>query len=254
MLPPRSALSMHGAARYAWQVCACMHRYIDAYTCMHTYKCMPARCRTHTRTHQHTHTHTHTPTHTHTHPHTHTHTHPRTHPQHGIANRKTDVVDGRESARGRRVSLTFRAVRHTDAGCACAFPRHCDSQQATIPVSRKDWETAATTLGGGSGGGASLSREKLREMVGGDEEAGERVAGPIVMAAEEDDEGGAVEAPEIERRHVHEVYDAIAPHFSATRYKAWPRVQAFLDSLEPGSLVADLGVCVCVFVCVCVCV
>ena len=246
MLPPRSALSMHGAARYAWQVCACMHRYIDAYTCMHTYKCMPARCRKHTRTHPPTPTPlTHPPT--------------PTHPQHGIANRKTDVEDGRESARGRRVSLTFRAVRHTDAGCACAFPRHCDSQQATIPVSRKDWETAATTLGGGSGGGgggggASLSREKLREMVGGDEEAGERVAGPIVMAAEEDDEGGAVEAPEIERRHVHEVYDAIAPHFSATRYKAWPRVQAFLDSLEPGSLVADLGVCVCVFVCVCVCV
>ena len=197
----------------------------------------------------HTHEHTNTPTHTPTHPHTHTH------PQHGIANRKTDVVDGRECARGRRVSLTFRAVRHTDAGCACAFPRHCDSQQATIPVSRKDWENAATALGGGGGGGsASLPREKLREMVGGDEEAGERVAGPIVMAAEEDDEGGAVEAPEIERRHVHEVYDAIAPHFSATRYKAWPRVQAFLDSLEPGSLVADLGVCVCVFVCVCVCV
>ena len=112
-------------------------------------------------------THEHTPPHPHPSP-----THPRTHPQHGIANRKTDVVDGRESARGRRVSLTFRAVRHTDAGCACAFPRHCDSQQATIPVSRKDWETAATALGGG-GGGASFPREKLREMLGGDEEAGD---------------------------------------------------------------------------------
>ncbi len=37
------------------------------------------------------------------------------------------------------------------------------------------------------------------------------------------------------------VYDAIAAHFSATRYKPWPRVKSFLDGLARGSLVADIG-------------
>ncbi len=45
----------------------------------------------------------------------------------------------------------------------------------------------------------------------------------------------------LEKRHVHNVYDKIAPHFSDTRYKAWPRVKEFLLDLEPGSLVADVG-------------
>ena len=45
----------------------------------------------------------------------------------------------------------------------------------------------------------------------------------------------------LEKRHVHSVYDKIAPHFSDTRYKAWPRVKEFLLDLEPGSIVADVG-------------
>lgn len=44
-----------------------------------------------------------------------------------------------------------------------------------------------------------------------------------------------------EAAHVHSVYDCIAPHFSATRYAPWPRVDAFLAGLAPGSLVADVG-------------
>jgi len=72
VLPARSALAMHGAARYAWQ--------------------------------------------------------------HGIANRKSDLVDGRLVSRGRRVSLTLRAVRHDKTSCSCCFPLHCDSQQAQIPA------------------------------------------------------------------------------------------------------------------------
>ncbi|KAI9341767.1 S-adenosyl-L-methionine-dependent methyltransferase [Zopfochytrium polystomum] len=46
---------------------------------------------------------------------------------------------------------------------------------------------------------------------------------------------------ELEREHVHAVYDAIAPHFSATRYKPWPVVDNFLRSLPLGSLGADIG-------------
>ena len=45
----------------------------------------------------------------------------------------------------------------------------------------------------------------------------------------------------IETEHVLSVYDSIAPHFSHTRYRPWPRVESFLLSLPPNSLVADIG-------------
>ncbi|TPX63937.1 hypothetical protein SpCBS45565_g06262 [Spizellomyces sp. 'palustris'] len=45
----------------------------------------------------------------------------------------------------------------------------------------------------------------------------------------------------LEKKHVHEVYNLIADHFSATRYKPWPVVDSFLRELEKGSLGADVG-------------
>ncbi|KAF9608197.1 hypothetical protein IFM89_007819 [Coptis chinensis] len=47
--------------------------------------------------------------------------------------------------------------------------------------------------------------------------------------------------PEIEKKYVHHVYDAIAPHFSSTRFAKWPKVSTFLNSLPEGSLVLDAG-------------
>ncbi|CAG8479308.1 5940_t:CDS:2 [Diversispora eburnea] len=44
-----------------------------------------------------------------------------------------------------------------------------------------------------------------------------------------------------EQQYVHEVYQAIAPHFSQTRYKPWPLVELFLKELDVGSLGADIG-------------
>ncbi|CCW60125.1 unnamed protein product [Phytomonas sp. EM1] len=44
-----------------------------------------------------------------------------------------------------------------------------------------------------------------------------------------------------ERTHVHHVYEKIAAHFSATRYRAWPRVRRFLESLPPHAMIADVG-------------
>ena len=78
-------------------------------------------------------------------------------------------------------------------------------------------------------------------VITGGGEGGGRVhgAGPIPPPPHECAEGQ--ESPEIERTHVHQVYDAIALHFSATRYKPWPRVSEFLESLPAGSLVADVG-------------
>lgn len=47
--------------------------------------------------------------------------------------------------------------------------------------------------------------------------------------------------PDIEKKYVHRVYDAIAPHFSATRFAKWPKVASFLNSLCPGSVILDAG-------------
>ncbi len=48
-------------------------------------------------------------------------------------------------------------------------------------------------------------------------------------------------ATEMEKKHVYEVYDKIAPHFSNTRYKPWPRIQKYLESLPEGSWNCDVG-------------
>lgn len=44
-----------------------------------------------------------------------------------------------------------------------------------------------------------------------------------------------------EEKHVHEVYQQIASHFSSTRYKPWPIVKQFLTDLTPGSIGLDVG-------------
>ena len=44
-----------------------------------------------------------------------------------------------------------------------------------------------------------------------------------------------------EAHHVHSVYDQIASHFSSTRYKPWPIVKSFLQSLPAGSIGLDIG-------------
>ena len=45
----------------------------------------------------------------------------------------------------------------------------------------------------------------------------------------------------LEDLHVHEVYEAIAPHFSATRHSHWPRITQYLAGIPTGSVVADIG-------------
>ncbi|KAJ5775943.1 uncharacterized protein N7511_000954 [Penicillium nucicola] len=44
-----------------------------------------------------------------------------------------------------------------------------------------------------------------------------------------------------EQKNVHEVYQQIAQHFSATRYKPWPIVERFLQGRAPGSVGLDVG-------------
>ncbi|XP_038184486.1 probable tRNA methyltransferase 9B [Arvicola amphibius] len=49
------------------------------------------------------------------------------------------------------------------------------------------------------------------------------------------------EAAQLEKRHVHDVYESTAPYFSDLQSKAWPRVRQFLQDQKPGSLIADIG-------------
>ncbi|EEC09075.1 hypothetical protein IscW_ISCW005565 [Ixodes scapularis] len=43
----------------------------------------------------------------------------------------------------------------------------------------------------------------------------------------------------LEKAYVHDVYDTLAPRL--VRPRLWPRVHQFLQDLELGSLVADVG-------------
>ena len=45
----------------------------------------------------------------------------------------------------------------------------------------------------------------------------------------------------MEHLYVHRTYDAIAPHFSATRFAIWPKVREFIVGLPPGAYVVDVG-------------
>ena len=51
----------------------------------------------------------------------------------------------------------------------------------------------------------------------------------------------AISPEAYEHQNVHTVYEAIAPHFSRTRYKPWPVVDCFLRSRAPGSVGLDVG-------------
>lgn len=46
---------------------------------------------------------------------------------------------------------------------------------------------------------------------------------------------------QLEKKYVKDVYNAVAEHFSHTRYKAWPSVQKYLESLPKNSLIGDIG-------------
>ncbi|KAF8709003.1 Methyltransferase domain, partial [Rhizoctonia solani] len=44
-----------------------------------------------------------------------------------------------------------------------------------------------------------------------------------------------------EDQYVHSVYDQIAPHFSQTRYKPWPVIAKFMESVPTGAIGLDAG-------------
>lgn len=133
--------------------------------------------------------------------------------QHYIPHRKSDEVVGMDTAvqrAERRVSLTFRKV-NTGGPCQCPWPEHCDSQGGGPPPTR-----LLLSLGKEGEGDDDKDHEQYDIK---DDNWVEKM------------EGG----------HVQNVYEAIAPHFSATRFAIWPKVKTFIDSFPPGSILADVG-------------
>lgn len=46
---------------------------------------------------------------------------------------------------------------------------------------------------------------------------------------------------EYEKKYVHETYEKIASHFSATRHHPWPKIKSFLETLPETSTMIDVG-------------
>nr|pir hypothetical protein B24P11.30 [imported] - Neurospora crassa [Neurospora crassa] len=101
--------------------------------------------------------------------------------------------------------------------------------------------TAASAASAASAPGSST--ETASRTAQGASAAGD--AGPVTAVPSSDTPSVAVdpeaEAEAYERANVHNVYEAIAPHFSATRYKPWPAVAQFLHAQQPGYVGLDVG-------------
>ena len=135
---------------------------------------------------------------------------------HSIASRKLDRVDGKLHFRRRRISLTYRRVKFDP--CTCKWPLFCDSQCSKPLPAFEEYK----------------KKDKLEE----DNQDAEEIE---VKEEENKNESDATKLSDWEKKYVYKVYDKIAPHFSSTRHKAWPRIANFLSNLPFGSLVADVG-------------
>lgn len=150
---------------------------------------------------------------------------------HSIASRKMDRVEDQMHFRRRRLSLTFRTIRQ-DLKCECDYPFFCESQ-GFDPLKMRVHNPLLEEY------------MKKHHKVVQDKEKGSK---KVPQKSEEewkmmhDVEKLQITKPtEIEQKYVYEIYDKIAPHFSHTRYKPWPKIEKFLTDLELGSLVADVG-------------
>lgn len=134
--------------------------------------------------------------------------------------------------------------------CDCAYPACCDSQEGCIPPTRAMLRTSGGSssgagssessvgsrwqdAGGCSGGGAWLVPEGVLAAATDDstlqqavsQEQGPQPNGDGSSSQVDGGGGGSSAVEEVERelqqleqRYVHSVYNAIAPHFSSTRY------------------------------------
>ena len=109
--------------------------------------------------------------------------------------------------------------------CDCAYPECCDSQAAPLPATRLALKQ--------QGGGQALGGPPESAVLGEREAAGS--TGDSLCSSSD------AALVQLEAEHVVKVYDAIAQHFSATRFAIWPKVREFIETLPSGAIVADVG-------------
>eukprot|EP00516_Mucochytrium_quahogii_P006195 CAMPEP_0203760512 /NCGR_PEP_ID=MMETSP0098-20131031/13781_1 /ASSEMBLY_ACC=CAM_ASM_000208 /TAXON_ID=96639 /ORGANISM=" , Strain NY0313808BC1" /LENGTH=407 /DNA_ID=CAMNT_0050654095 /DNA_START=154 /DNA_END=1377 /DNA_ORIENTATION=+ len=64
---------------------------------------------------------------------------------------------------------------------------------------------------------------------------------PVPAELLEDQSSSNFALPELEIEHVQKVYNQVASQWHGTRYKSWPKVAAFINSLHKGSFIGDIG-------------
>eukprot|EP00798_Chlamydomonas_sp_ICE-L_P028412 gene28412-31553_t len=168
--------------------------------------------------------------------------------QHYIPHRKADLlpIEGGSGSelmpRGKRLSMTLRTVR--GFACDCQYPAECDSQASQLPPTRislvqqqreQEEEEARGKLRQQGEGHGDLEGN-VSEHGSGTVQEPER--GCSASHEEEEDESAL---QQLENDHVVAVYDAIAQHFSATRFAIWPKVKEFIHAIPSGGVVADVG-------------
>lgn len=157
---------------------------------------------------------------------------------HRIPARTTDLVEQVRKERSRRLSITYRSVRRQP--CTCPWPRACfdqeggSSEPSELYSPRLIQERLKAQAGQGDGG-CDVPVPALEAQ------APQPPAEQGSSAGPSDSQAPASFTPALEATFVHAVYDAIAPHFSATRHSPWPRVEAYLRSLPVGTIVLDVG-------------
>lgn len=113
-------------------------------------------------------------------------------------------------------------MQNQDAAAAAKGGGPAAESHGALPAPTASDTQAATAAGPGVGAGVGAG-------------AGVGVGpGAGIGAGQQDPES-------YEQEHVHSVYESIATHFSATRYKPWPVIAEFLQSLAPGSVGLDVG-------------
>lgn len=128
------------------------------------------------------------------------------------------------SRRGTRTSLTFRKVRRTPCDCGELFYLFkADGIDVSLCVPLPVLTRLSRSLFCAGYPSACDSQQPPAPP-----------SPPFLPRSQTD-------ACRLEAEFVHRVYEEIACHFSSTRHSPWPRVCHFLSSLEPGSILADVG-------------
>lgn len=143
----------------------------------------------------------------------------------------------------RRISLTLRRLssKSTDEH------KEAMSKKAATRLARSERKKAKKLAKKLVKQRARLSRqqqqqqEQRRTQLKGNDEGAKSYPIPDHLLPASEDGVGASRTPAVELEHVQRVYDTIAPHWHGTRYQAWPKVAAFIESLPSGSLIGDLG-------------